>query len=271
MDPVSVLRTIWHHKLVAFLVVVVTVGAGAYVYLQSPRNFESTMVYAVIAPDLPTESEIEKNPELELLNSDNPFLRSPDSSLVVQVMLAKLNSDAVADAMEASNLASTFEVSAGGNSGSAPLIRILAEGTSPAQSIGTTRALGDRLSEELYEIQKVDGADDTFLYTVLEVQPVDRATERFSDRLRLIIVLFVGGCALLFAAVSLARSAEQARARRRVARGRAKSTRPSSRGRTASAAKTSAEADEVAASGPDLTSPTRVADREPEPADRGAG
>ena len=225
------------------------------------------MVFAVIAPDLPTDSEIRKNPELELLNSSNPLLRSPDSSLVVEVMLARLNSDAAADDMEARNLGTTFEVTPGGNPGSAPLIKIVAEGTSAAQAIDTTRALGERLTEEMYQVQKVDGADDTFLYTVLEVQPADRAKEQYSDRLRLIIVLLVGSSALLFAAVSLARSVEQARARRQVAGARAESARPQTRGRSSSPDEAPAGLD-MTDSRPALTSAASVADREPEPAER---
>lgn len=215
MDPVSVLKVLWHHKIIAIAVLLLTAGGAAAAYYLTPRVFEASASYALVNPDVPTSEEIQKDPTLGLLNSDNPFLRSSDASLIAQVMVTKLNSDAVADGLEAQGLSTNFEVAQGGSYGPGLLIDITGEGETAQSAIKSVTVLGEMLDYELYAIQKVNDADDTYLYEALQIEAPDRAIEQYSDRLRLIIVVVVGGFAILFAAVALARAIDMARLRRK--------------------------------------------------------
>jgi hypothetical protein len=214
VDPVSVLKVLWHHKIIAILVVALTAGGAAAAYLLTPRVFEATASYAIVNPDVPTAEEVQQDPALGLLNSDNPFLRSSDSSLIVQVMVTKMNSDVVADFLSSKGLSTEFEVAQGGSFGPGLLIDVKAEGSTEKSAIESVNVLGGLLNEELYSVQKVNDADDIYLFSALPIEAPDRATELYSDRIRLLIVVVVAGFAALFAAVSLARSIEQGRQRR---------------------------------------------------------
>lgn len=214
MDPVSVLKVLWQHRVIAIVVLVLTAGGAAAAYYLTPRVFEATASYALVNPDVPSSEEIQKDPALALLNSDNPFLRSSDASLIAQVMVTKLNSEAVADGLEAQGLSTNFEVAQGGSYGPGLLIDIKGEGETERSAIKSVTVLGEMLDYELYAIQKVNDADDTYLYEALPIAAPDRAIEQYSDRLRLVIVVAVGGFGVLFATVALARSIDLARVRR---------------------------------------------------------
>jgi hypothetical protein len=74
--------------------------------------------------------------------------------------------------------------------------------------------LGRLLQEYLHEAQKVNGADDVYLFSSIMVASPDKATEQFSSRLRALIVVFLGGVVAMFGAVSMARSMAAAKERR---------------------------------------------------------
>ena len=90
MDPISVFKTLWRHKWVAMPVVVVTIAACVYVMFFAQRTYQAHMTYALITPKVPTAMELETSPQLAKLNGDNPYLRSPDNTLLSQVLITKL-------------------------------------------------------------------------------------------------------------------------------------------------------------------------------------
>lgn len=213
MDPLTVLRTVWHHKLVVIPVMLITLLAAAYVFQFGPRNYESTLSYALVNPKLPTEKEIDTHPELGALNSDNPFLRSSDPALITEVLIARLNSKEMGKILEDSGLSSDYSVARGLN-GNGFVVTIAGTGDSESLAYDTTKALGKVFEENLRAVQKVNGAEDRFLFTAFVVNPSDKATEQFSSRLRSVIMVLLGGAVLMFGAVSLARSLETMRSRR---------------------------------------------------------
>ncbi|MDR7160367.1 chain-length determining protein [Arthrobacter sp. BE255] len=213
MDPLTVLRTMWHHKAAVIPVMVITLLAAAYVFQFGPRYYQSTLSYALVNPKLPTEKDIDAHPELSALNSDNPFLRSSDPALITEVLIARLNSKDMGKTLEDSGLSSDYSVARGIN-GNGFVVTIAGTGDSEALAYETTKALGKVFEENLRAVQKVNGAEDRFLFTAFVVNPSDKATEQFSSRLRSVIMVLLGGAVLMFGAVSLARSVETMRSRR---------------------------------------------------------
>lgn len=214
MNPVSVLKMLWHHKISMVSVLVLTLLAGSYVYFLAPRSYSASTVYVLVAPKVPTASQLSKDPALAALNSDNPYLRSSDSSLIAQVMVTKLSSSDTVDSMVAAGLKPDYTVTLPATSGTGQLIRLEASGSSPASAISTAETLGDRLKSELRSVQKVNNADDLYLFTALQIDAPNKAVEQFSSRLRALIVVVIGGVILLFGAVSIARAVEGWRATR---------------------------------------------------------
>ncbi|SDO95329.1 Capsular polysaccharide biosynthesis protein [Arthrobacter sp. ok909] len=212
MNPVSVLKMLWQHKISVVSVLVLTLLAGSYVFFLAPRSYSASTVYVLVTPKVPTALQLSKDPALAALNSDNPYLRSADSSLIAQVMVTKLSSSDTADSVVAAGLKPDYTVTLPATSGTGQLIRIEASGSSPANAIATADALGDRLKSELRSVQKVNNADDLYLFTALQIDAPNKATEQFSSRLRALIVVLIGGVILLFGAVSIARLVENSRA-----------------------------------------------------------
>jgi capsular polysaccharide biosynthesis protein len=212
MTPFSVLKMLWHHKISMVSVLLLTLLAGSYVYFFAPRSYSASTVYVLVTPKVPSTEQLIKDPALAALNSDNPYLRSADSSLITQVMVTKLSSSDTVDAVAAAGLSRDYTVTLPSTSGAGQLIRIEASGASPDEAISTAETLGKRLTAELRSAQKVNGADDRYLFGALQIDPPNKATEQFSSRLRSLIVVLIGGVILLFGAVSIARVVETSRA-----------------------------------------------------------
>lgn len=213
MNPVSVFKMLWHHKISMISVLLLTLLAGSYVFFLAPRSYSASSVYVFVTPKVPTAAQLLKDPALASLNSDNPYLRSADSSLIAQVMVTKLSSSDTADSMVAAGMKPDYTVTLPATSGAGQLIRIEASGSSPAHAIMAAETLGDRLKSELRSAQKVNNADDLYLFTALQIDAPNKATEQFSSRLRALVVVVIGGVILLFGAVSIARLVENSRAR----------------------------------------------------------
>jgi len=228
MTPVSVLKILWRHKVSMITVLVLTLVAAAYVFFYAPRSYMASTVYVLVTPRVPTVEEMRTDPALATANSDNPYLRSADSSLITQVMATKLSSTDVVDSLKATGLSPDYTVTLPATTGAGQLVRMEATGSSPQSAITSVEALGQRLVTTLRDAQKVNGADDRYLFTALQIDPPSKATEQFSSRLRSMIVVLIGGVILLFGAVSIARMLEASRAAKKDATDRPK---PASRRR----------------------------------------
>lgn len=216
MDPISVLKTLWRHKWAAVPVALLTIFACVYVMFIGQRTYEATMTYALLSPKTPTEAELRAQPELAAINGDNPYLRSGDRALLAQVLITKLGAQETAEQLNRLGLGAEYTVGQSLSSGSGMLLEISASGNSPAQAVDTARELGKRLDTTLREVQTINGADDSYLYSALTIDGPGQASEIFSSRLRTLIIVAVAGALLLFVSVSVARSVELARARRPV-------------------------------------------------------
>ncbi|MGO4230585.1 Wzz/FepE/Etk N-terminal domain-containing protein [Arthrobacter sp. YAF34] len=215
MDPISVLKSLWRHKWVALPMVLLTCAACAYVMFFAQRTYQATMTYALLTPKTPTTEELQANPKLAALNSDNPYLRSADNTLLAQVIITKLGSQDVGEQLKKQGLGVEYSVGQSSSSSSGMMLQLSASGTSPTQAVDTALALGKRLTTTLHDVQTINGADNLYLFSALPVDGPGQAKEMFSSRLRTLIIVAVGGALLVFGSVSVARSLELGRERRR--------------------------------------------------------
>lgn len=211
MDPLSVIKTLWRHKFILFPVLLVTVVAAVYIFAFGPRSYQATATFALVNPLIPSERDILQDPALGTLNSNNPYLRSSDNTLIAQVLTTRLNSPEVAKSLQMLDLDADYTVERAGGFGTGLLIQTTATGSSPEQAMDTVQVLGEFLVQELDAMQKVNGADQRFLFTALAVTLGDQATEQFSSRLRSVILVGAGGVILLFAAISAAQALDRRR------------------------------------------------------------
>ena len=212
MDPVDVLRTLWKERYWALPVVLLTMVAGCYAYGFGPRTFETGASFAVIAPTLPSDDEIAQDPRLGRLNKNNPYLRSSDPTLISDVLVTRMTAQDVPDRLEEAGLSSEYTIGQS-PTGDGLVIDVTGIASSPRVSQSTTARLGRMLVTELRTMQKVEGADDRFLFTALTITPPAEARERYSSRLRSVIMIALAGVVLTFAAVSAGRFVRSVRSR----------------------------------------------------------
>ena len=200
----------------------------------------------VVNPDLPSEAEVGGDPDLEDLSSDNPYLRSPTPTLITDVLDARLRSESTGRLLEDKGLSTDYGVGRG-VSGNGFVVEVTGIGESSDESLATTEALGNILVEDLRELQKVNGADDQFLFTALAISTPETATEQFSSRLRSVISVLIAGGILALGVASLGRWSTL-RTRRRAAEARVDSQQPNDvepRGRHAERASDAGAATQV--------------------------
>ncbi|KAA9135530.1 chain-length determining protein [Microbacterium caowuchunii] len=224
MDSVAVFRTIWRQKWFALPAVVLAVAAAVFVYLEGPRTYDSTQSFALANPRVPTEKEIDADPSLLELNSDNPYLRSSDPNLVANVVITRLNSKETADRLEALGLSSDYVVNSGALGGGL-VVSISASGDTPRESLSAVTELGTLMDTYLYELQTVNGADERYLFTAIMVAAPSQPTEQLSSRLRTVVVVGIAGLILVFGAISLGTWIDSVR-KERAARRRSRESGP---------------------------------------------
>ena len=205
MDPLTVLTTLWRHKRVTVPIVLLTMLACLYVYIWAPRSYEASISFALTAPNVPSNLEIQRTPDLANLNSNNPYLRSNDSSLLTQVVIAKLSDPVFVDQLKSSGLGTDFKIAPLTGLGTG-LVTVTATSSSEDKAVSTAKSVGEQFTSTLYSVQKVDGADDRYLYSPILVRGPGPATELFSSRLRSLIMIGIAGSVLLFGSVSVARA-----------------------------------------------------------------
>lgn len=221
MDPLAVLRTIWLRRWFAMPAIILTIAAALLVYFEGPRTYESSMSYALVNPQVPSNAEIEANPALAHLNSDNPYLRTTDPNLIANVIISRLNTPATVGYLEKKGLGNEYLASPGVG-GAGLIVSISASGDTAAQSLATTRELGSMFEVDLKSIQTVNGADHRYLFTSIVVDEADQATEKLSSRIRTVIVVAICGVILIFGAISLGTWVDASRRKREHSRGERK-------------------------------------------------
>ncbi|MFC7403020.1 chain-length determining protein [Citricoccus sp. GCM10030269] len=214
MDPLSVLKTMWTHKWVTVPMVLLIGLACAYSMLWAPRTYESTATFALAMPKIPTEQELEEEPSLAKLNADNPYLRWQDTSLLAQVVIDRVNSAEVHEGLVERGLEGEYELSPPDGTSSG-LMKLTVSADSKQSARDTVGFLSAEFSRILYEVQKVNQADDLYVIDALPVSGPTPAEEIFSSRLRSTLLIGAAGLVVLFGVVSLAESVRAARQRSR--------------------------------------------------------
>src|SRR4051812_43263682 len=93
MSILLIFMKLWKYKFVT-LPIVACVAAGAfYVIAVKAPTYEASATYILVAPPAPpTDTQIARDPALGRLNSDNPYTRFSDQSVLVQVLASRLSS-----------------------------------------------------------------------------------------------------------------------------------------------------------------------------------
>jgi hypothetical protein len=206
MDPLSMIKVLWKHRWLALPAVMLVFMMAGYVLFFGPRTYECSATYVLVNPNTPSEGEIQRDPRLAKrlakLNRDNPYLRAMESGLIVKVLVAKMSGQSTQISMEAAGLSTDYTVAQSAESPSTVVISAAAN--TPERALATRHWLLDDLALQLHDLQKVNGADDLYLFTALPVDVTREPVEKVSSRLRSLIVALAAGAILVMGVVSVA-------------------------------------------------------------------
>jgi Chain length determinant protein len=213
MDLLAMLASLRRHKWTALAIVVLTLGGMAFVAFGVPPRYESKALYVLVPPPgLPTEGQLKQDPGLAALNSNNPYLRLPNASVVADVLGQRVAGDNVRDELVAQGADKDYEIGPTNLVGGGLGIEIVGTGGSAAAASRTLDLVTQRMLSELRRMQTVDGAADRYLITALPVDAPTEPVRLVTSTIRSIIAVAVAGLVLLFSVLSIA---EAARLRRR--------------------------------------------------------
>jgi hypothetical protein len=200
VDLLSLLRIAWRFKFATLAVMMGTLALGVAVVVVSPPVFTAVSSYLLIEPpEPPSPAEIEADPQLGRIKSDNPFSRYADPSVIVNVVSRQVSSEQVRKATVDAGGDDEYEVAPSRRFGSpSPIVDITATGSSEQAVFTTLDFVGKQLTSQLRAVQADEDVDPTYMFTARLVEYPQSAKRVVSGTLRVLIgVAAFGGLTLI--------------------------------------------------------------------------
>ncbi|MET7822408.1 Wzz/FepE/Etk N-terminal domain-containing protein [Micromonospora zamorensis] len=205
MDLLALFTTVRRHKLIVLAVLLVLIAGNAFVAFGIPPRYESQAQYVLIAPPpQPTEAAIERDPGLLKVNANNPYLRLPNPSVVVDVLSQRVSGNMIRQQLINEGADEDYTISSTNAIGSGLVINVVGTGSSPDSAAKTLDLVSKSMEKELYDMQKVDGADDKYLFQALPINPPTDPTRKVTGTIRSMIAVSAACLVLLFGLISIA-------------------------------------------------------------------
>jgi len=204
MDLLSIARKVWRYKLVTLPVLLLTVLGAIYVVAVKKPVYEADSSYVLLNPPAPpTAEQIARDRSLRGINADNPYTRFSDQTVVVEVLASRIGSETARKALLKAGADPRYEVTRDSDFGfSSPIVKVAAQGASPAAAMSSAKLIGNALTRELDDMQP--GVDPRYRIKAKQVDPPDHAQLKASGQLRMLVGVLVLGAVLLFIVVSVA-------------------------------------------------------------------
>jgi hypothetical protein len=206
MSLLLIARKIWRYKLATLPIALLVLVGSVYVIAVKAPQYEASSTYILVnPPPPPTDAEIARDPALGRLNSDNPYTRYSDQSVLVQVLASRLNSDEARRGLIARGADPSYTIDPSAQFGfSAPIVQITGTGTTPGAAVGTANLVGQALTNQLKLMQTAKGVAAKYRIDTQEVVAPHNATLKASGKLRALVAVFALGAILLFVSISVA-------------------------------------------------------------------
>ncbi len=173
-------------------------------------------ILLVPPPPAPTETDIERDPELGRIPWDNLFTRQYDPTTLISTVSLSVESEAGREAVLARGGAETFELTQQNRYGQpTPIVEVVGWADSPEAALHTTQVVLDVFSEDLKQLQVSSSAfGERYLIRTLTVQQPNIAEATATDSSRAVIAVLAVTVFLLFFVVGLG---DALRSRREIA------------------------------------------------------
>ena len=206
MDLLSIARKIWRYKLATLPVLLLTLCGAIYVVALKEPVYEASSSFVLINPPAPpTAEDIARDPALGRIDTDNPYTRFSDQSVVVEVMASSMTSPSAKRALTKAGADPRYTVAPDSEFGySSPVVRITAQGGSPQVATRSARLVTEAVTRQLARMQESEGVDAKYRIRAHQLDAPDRAELQASGQLRMLVGVLALGVVLLFVVVSAA-------------------------------------------------------------------
>jgi capsular polysaccharide biosynthesis protein len=216
MDLLSIARKIWRYKLVTIPVVLLTLCGAIYVVAVKQPVYEASSSFVLINPPAPpTAEDIARDPSLGRIDSDNPYTRFADQSVVVEVLASSIISPSAKRTLVKAGADPRYTVAPVSKFGySSPIIQITAQGGTPQAAMRSAKLVTAAVTRELDHMQRAEGVNPKYQIRTRQLDVPDSAELRASGQLRMLVAVLGLGVVLLFVVVSAADALSTLRAER---------------------------------------------------------
>ena len=214
MDLLLISRKFWRYRIVTLPVIALTLLGAFYVIAVKAPVYKVSSSYVLInPPPPPTPDEIARNPALGRVNSDNPYTRFSDQSVIVSLLSSSLSSDTARQQLVSQGADPRYTVAPDLQLGySSLVVEVTGVGTTPESAVKTAELVGAGLTSELDRVQASQGVDPQYRIKTQQVVPPASPTQQMSSKLRPLVGVLAMGAILLLLAVSAAEALESLRA-----------------------------------------------------------
>jgi hypothetical protein len=215
MDLLSVTLKIWRHRLVTFPIIVLTLAAATYVVAIKKPEYQAKTSFALLyPPPPPTADQLARDPELAKIDTNNPYTRFSDQSVIISILASTMNSRAAQQSL--SKTGAQYVVGPSMEFGYAtPVVQVTANAWNPMTAVRTATTAGRALSQELNRMQAARGVAERYRIRTLEIGTPGQARLQASGKLRTFVGVVVMGAIALFVALSVADAFATLRVQRR--------------------------------------------------------
>jgi capsular polysaccharide biosynthesis protein len=210
MDLFSIVGKLWHHKLAAMPVILLTGLASFYVLAIKPPVYQSSAgLMLVNPPGPPSAAQLAQNPNI---NYNNTFTTYGDLDVIADAIVAKVTADSSILIKDGVNPEYSAVLSS--DAGDPPIITITGTGSSPAEALNSANLVAQQAANDLKSMQTAQGINPKYLIKSIQLYAPQSPTESVSSKLRTFIAVIALGIILLFVAISMAESIERRNADR---------------------------------------------------------
>jgi hypothetical protein len=215
LNLLLIAQKVWRYKLATLPILVFVLIGSFYVVAIKTPVYEASSTYNLLpALPPPTADQIAADPRLGRIDTNNPYTRYSDQSVVVQVLASRLSSDAARAELVSHGADPGYVVAPSVELGyTAPILQVTGTGPTAQEAITTANLVGDAAKRELKASQ--DKVAPDYRITMHPVVLAHDAQLKASGQLRALVGVWAIGGILLFVVVSVADAVSALRRDRR--------------------------------------------------------
>jgi hypothetical protein len=205
MDLIAIAQSIWRHKFATLPILALMMFGAFYVIEIKKPMYQATSSYILLAPPAPpSASQIQRNPALARIHSDNPYLRFGDLSIVVQLLTQRISTDTARQALVKEGADNRYTAAPSVQIGAtAPIIQITGIGSSARSAMRSASLVGQAIASQLDSLQAAANVNKTYWISMLQLQAPDQAQAKVSSKVRTLIAFMALGIVLMFVVISV--------------------------------------------------------------------